>query len=213
MDFLQLLQQRYTCKHYDFAQKVSREEINKILEAARLTPSAVNLQPWRFLVIDSDETRLQLEPAIMETNKLRFQDVPAVIVICARTENTNEDIERVLNKEEQDGRFPDPEAKAAQRRGRTAFRDLHLGDAEAWNTKQCYAAMCSILYQAESMGIDSTPVEGVWLDKVDEILNLREQGLAAVMLIFLGHRVEGDTNQLKFRPKSRLDFDDVVTYL
>lgn len=213
MDFLQLLQQRYTCKHYDLAKKVSREEINKILEAARLTPSAVNLQPWRFLVIDNEEIKQKLEPAVMETNKLRFQDVPAVIVICARTENTDEDIERVLDKEEQDGRFPDPEAKAAQRRGRTAFRNLHLEDAEIWNAKQCYAAMCSILYQADSMGIDSTPVEGVWLDKVDEILNLRQQGLISVLLIFLGHRVAEDTNQLKFRPKSRLGFDDVVTYL
>lgn len=211
--FTELLQKRYTCKHYDANKTLSREEINKILEAARLTPSAVNLQPWRFLVIDDRAKMEQLEPAIMETNKVRFKDVPALILICARTENTDEDIERVLDKEEADGRFPDPTFKDAQRKGRTHFRNLHLDDAVEWNAKQCYAAMCSILYAAEDMGIDSTPVEGVFLDKVDEILDLKSKGLACQLLVFLGHRVNGDTNQLMFRPKSRLSFEDVVTYL
>lgn len=209
----ELLQKRYTCKHYDANKTLSREEINKILEAARLTPSAVNLQPWRFLVIDDRAKMEQLEPAIMETNKVRFKDVPALILICARTENTDEDIERVLDKEEADGRFPDPTFKDAQRKGRTHFRNLHLDDAVEWNAKQCYAAMCTILYAAEDMGIDSTPVEGVFLDKVDEILDLKSKGLACQLLVFLGHRVSEDTNQLMFRPKSRLSFEDVVTYL
>ena len=211
--FTELLQKRYTCKHYDPQKKLSRAEINQILEAARLTPSAVNLQPWRFLVIDDHAKMEKLEPAIMETNKLRFKDVPALILICARTENTDADIERVLDKEEADGRFPDLSFKDAQRKGRTHFRDLHLADAVQWNAKQCYAAMCSILYAAWDLGIDSTPVEGVFFDKVDEILDLKSKGLACQLLIFLGHRLPDDTNQLKFRPKSRLSFDDVVTYL
>lgn len=209
MDFLKLMQERYTCKHYDPAKRLNRAEIEQILEAARLSPSAVNLQPWRFIVADSAKSKELLEPAIMETNKLRFKDVPCTILICARTENLDVDIERVLNQEEADGRFPDPDAKAAQRKGRTYFRDLHAEDALIWNTKQCYIAMTSILYAAAALGIDSTPVEGFWPEKVDAALGLREKGLSCQLMVFLGHRLDNDSNQLKFRPKSRLQHTDV----
>ncbi|MBU3826686.1 MAG: nitroreductase family protein [Candidatus Anaerobiospirillum merdipullorum] len=213
MDFLQLLQERYTCKHYDPAKKVSREALTKILEAGRLSPSAVNLQPWRFIVIERPEDKAKLEPGIMQTNKLRFADVPTVVLICAPITNPNSDVEQVLNKEEADGRFPDLAAKDAQRAGRCHFRDLHLHDALTWNAKQCYIAMTSMLYAAWSLGVDSTPVEGFESAKVNAAFNLPQQGLSCELIVFLGHRKEDDSNQLKFRPKSRLAFEDVVTYL
>ena len=213
MDFMQLLQERYTCKHYDPNRPLTSEELNRILEAGRLSPSAVNLQPWRFIVIDTPEGKEQIMPGIMETNRERIKNVPCVVVVCARTENPDADVEAVLNAEEHDGRFPDPEAKAAQRKGRKHFSDLHLQDAETWNAKQCYIAMATMCYAPQSMGIDSTPVEGVFFDKIDEILKLRDKGLASQLLIFFGHRVPEDTNQLKFRPKSRLPLKDLMVKL
>ncbi len=213
MDFLQMMQQRYTCKHYDPAKKVAKADLEAILEAGRLSPSAVNLQPWRFIIIEKPEDKAKLEPAIMQTNKLRFADVPTVVLICARTENPDNDVEHVLCKEEADGRFPDAAAKAAQRTGRCNFRNLHLHDALTWNAKQCYIAMTSMLYAADSLGVDSTPVEGFESDKVNAIFKLPEQGLSCELIMFLGHRKTDDSNQLQFRPKSRLSTDDIVTYL
>ncbi|KYC50941.1 MAG: dihydropteridine reductase [Candidatus Methanofastidiosum methylothiophilum] len=56
MDFLELCEKRYSCRNY-LEKEVEKEKIEKCLEAARLAPSAVNAQPWRFIVIDDPELK------------------------------------------------------------------------------------------------------------------------------------------------------------
>ncbi|MEN8223103.1 MAG: nitroreductase family protein [Acidobacteriota bacterium] len=54
MEFMELVNMRYSCRKYT-AEKVEREKIEKCIEAARLAPSASNSQPWDFVVIDDPE--------------------------------------------------------------------------------------------------------------------------------------------------------------
>ncbi|GAS81955.1 nitroreductase family protein [Paenibacillus amylolyticus] len=64
-DFSEVLHGRRTIKKYDPHFKISREEIIEMLEDAALAPSAFNLQPWRFVVIESDhgkEDLLEIAP-------------------------------------------------------------------------------------------------------------------------------------------------------
>jgi nitroreductase len=51
LDFLELCEKRYSCRKY-LEKGVEREKIERCLEASRLAPSAVNAQPWNFIVID-----------------------------------------------------------------------------------------------------------------------------------------------------------------
>lgn len=55
MDFLELLKERYSCR--SFSEKaVEKEKIDKILEAAKVAPTARNFQPQRILVLTEKET-------------------------------------------------------------------------------------------------------------------------------------------------------------
>ena len=56
MDFLELCEKRYSCRKY-LEKAVEREKIERCLEASRLAPSAVNAQPWSFIVIDDPEIK------------------------------------------------------------------------------------------------------------------------------------------------------------
>ena len=59
MDILELIKTRRSIRKYKPG-PVSEEEINKILEAGRWAPSADNSQPWRFIVLRSQEVRKKL---------------------------------------------------------------------------------------------------------------------------------------------------------
>ena len=48
MDFLQLVQARQSDRSYDKERPVEPEKLERILEAARLAPSACNAQPWKL---------------------------------------------------------------------------------------------------------------------------------------------------------------------
>jgi len=55
-DFLQLVQARQSDRSYDKERPVEPEKLERVLEAARLAPSACNAQPWRFVVITDKGT-------------------------------------------------------------------------------------------------------------------------------------------------------------
>lgn len=60
LDFNEVIHNRRTIKKYDSEVKISREEMSQILKEATLAPSSFNLQPWRFVVIESQEAKEKL---------------------------------------------------------------------------------------------------------------------------------------------------------
>jgi nitroreductase len=83
MALMDLIQQRRSVRQY-LAKPVEREKIIKCLEAARLAPSAVNMQPWKFIVVDDKDTRERLFKAafhgIFSFNRWA-ENVPVFIVV------------------------------------------------------------------------------------------------------------------------------------
>ena len=65
MDFLEIMRKRYSCRAFDPEKSVSREDLLKIVEAGRLTPSGCNSQPWTFIVVDSPEAKEKLCDALV----------------------------------------------------------------------------------------------------------------------------------------------------
>lgn len=56
MDLKQICEERYSVRHYT-SEPVSQEDLDYLLECARLAPSACNRQPWKFVVAQSAEAR------------------------------------------------------------------------------------------------------------------------------------------------------------
>lgn len=63
MNFLELAQTRQSDRAFDVNRPVEREKIERILEAARLAPSACNSQPWHFIVVDEPELKNKVADA------------------------------------------------------------------------------------------------------------------------------------------------------
>lgn len=59
MKMLELSQKRFSARKYT-SEPVSREDLEYILNCVRLAPSAVNRQPWKFVIVSSDEARKAL---------------------------------------------------------------------------------------------------------------------------------------------------------
>lgn len=62
-DFYKIVSKRQSTRAYDISRTVDREIINRILEAARLAPSACNAQPWHFVVVDEPELKNKVADA------------------------------------------------------------------------------------------------------------------------------------------------------
>lgn len=80
------LAERRSPRAYDSAHDVSKADLTSLLEAARWAPSAVNRQPWRFLVgRRGDSTFGRIFDTLAPGNKLWAGHASALIVGLART--------------------------------------------------------------------------------------------------------------------------------
>jgi len=75
LEFMDVVKKRKSVRKYK-KDAVSKDLILKVLEAARLAPSAGNRQPWHFVVITDAETKAKLELSPWAT------EAPVVIVGC-----------------------------------------------------------------------------------------------------------------------------------
>jgi nitroreductase len=78
MEIAHLIELRQSVRAFK-DQKIDSESIRKILEAARLAPSAVNFQPWRFIVVDDDHL---LENLWLSYPRQWLKSAPQAILVC-----------------------------------------------------------------------------------------------------------------------------------
>ena len=86
MQTLEAIRKRCSLKLHLSKRPIEPEKVDLVLEAARLAPSARNLQPWRFVVVQGDEAIDELATAFNETNQ-EVRNAPLIIVVCAREED------------------------------------------------------------------------------------------------------------------------------
>jgi nitroreductase len=76
MAVLEAIRKRYSCRAYQ-DKAIEQEKLNTILEAARLAPSAKNLQDWRFVVVTDKEKKRKLAET---ANNQKFIETAGVII-------------------------------------------------------------------------------------------------------------------------------------
>lgn len=214
MDLIKVLNTRYSTKEFDPSKKLSDEELTTVEALLQLSPSSTNVQPWHFVLAATDDGKKRITKAtqgFFSFNEQKVLDASAVVVFAAKTQITDEYLSRVLNKEDMDGRFAQPEMKEANHMGRKTFVDIHkfdYKDAQHWAEKQLYLNLGNFLLGLAHLGIDALPMEGLDMKVLDEEFKLREKGFSSAIVVALGRHAETDFNASL--PKSRLPREEII---
>ncbi|WP_420001230.1 oxygen-insensitive NAD(P)H nitroreductase [Acinetobacter sp. LF10] len=217
MDTLATAKTRYATKAYDAEKKIPHTQFEKLLEVLRLSPSSVNIQPWHFLIAETDEAKQRIASALTGNyiyNAAKVLNSSHTLVFCTRTDISAEYLEQLLQQDELSGRFKDETAKQGQRDTRQGYVEFYrneLKNLPAWMENQTYLALGQLLFAAGLEGIDATPMEGFDRDLINQEFDLAEKGLKASVIVSLGYRSETDFNAKL--PKSRLSDEVVFTRL
>lgn len=213
MNLTNLVNTRYSTKAFN-DKKISTEVWSQMEDALRMSASSTNAQPWHFIVADSEDgkKRLTVGTEKYPFNTDKILGASHVVLFCARKSIEDEFLLHVLDKEVEDGRYPDPQFKDQMHDGRTFFVDIHrkeLNDIQHWNEKQVYLNVGNTLLGAAVLGLDALPMEGIDIDALNNEFGLTEKGLTAVVAVAFGYQSDEDFNAKL--PKSRLDFKEIIT--
>jgi nitroreductase/dihydropteridine reductase len=217
MNLIEIAKSRYATKKFDASRRITDELFEQIKGLLRFSPSSVNSQPWHFVIADKPETKNRMSKGtqgVYSANEPKVLDASHVILFCVKTEINDDYLLHLLENEDKDGRFPNPESKEMVKKVRDFYADLHrkeLNDVPSWLEKQVYLNLGTVLLGAGVLGLDAVPIEGVDVDLLNEEFGLSEQGYRAVALMALGYRAEDDFNATL--PKSRLAEDEIFTVL
>jgi len=96
MDILEVIKTRRSVRKYK-PKAISDEDLEKILTAAQLAPSAGNKQPWRFIVVRDKETKEKLGE--IARNQTWISDAGVIIVALAMDKNSPEVYEKWVERD------------------------------------------------------------------------------------------------------------------
>ncbi len=214
MDILNALKTRYSTKEFDNTKKLTEEQISNVEELLQLSPSSTNIQPWHFVVATTEKGKEKIAKSaegFYSFNKDKILDASVVVVFSSSVELTDEHLQKVLKKEDVDGRYPQQEFKDQTHAGRSIFANMHKFDYRDfihWAGKQLYLNLGNFLLGVSALGLDALAMEGVDLKVLDEQFGLREKGFASSIVVAIGYAKETDFN--KTLPKSRLSKEDII---
>ena len=217
MNLIPILEKRYSTKVFDPTKKISQSDVTQIKALLRLSPSSVNIQPWHFLLTESEKGKTRIAKSAtgqFQFNHAKILNASLVVVFCVKTEIDADYLQKLGECEEQDGRYATSELKQLITGARQTFTELHRSqrqDLPHWLEKQVYLNMGSFLLGVATLGLDAVPMEGVDFSLLDQEFNLTEQGFASVGVVSVGYAAKEDFNASL--PKSRLAETDVFTII
>ncbi|MEE1106957.1 NAD(P)H-dependent oxidoreductase [Macrococcoides canis] len=204
---------RFATKVFDKDKKIDESDMKFILEVGRLSPSSINLEPWRFVILDNQQVKDEIKQVGWGAAKGQLDTASHFVLILAKR---NARYDSQLFKDHFGPRVNNDEILQKMISIYEGFQtnDIEVADNERalfdWASKQTYIALGNMMTAAAEIGIDSCPIEGFNYKAVNEILtkhdviNPEEEGIS-VMVAF-GYRAQGPK-----RPKARRSYDDVVS--
>lgn len=215
MNAVQLASTRYTCKAYDGSKTIDNQVLERLIDSLVLTPSAVNIQPWRFLVITNPAIKETITQSMTQSNAHNAPKVKNAhaVIVFGRLDVDEAHVNQVMQSESQAGRFANDDIKTARTQYCLEYLNALDSDSKtAWLNCQLYIALGQLLTLARLEGVDATPIEGFDKAVLDKVLNLpSEYGVHSVVMVALG--VAGDDDFNAKLPKARLDKAQVVKVL
>jgi nitroreductase/dihydropteridine reductase len=210
------LNTRYTAKKYDADKRISAEDMEIIKEALRLSASSINSQPWKFIIIESDEAKQRFHDTfenMHQFNQPHAKEASHTILFAHDPKFTKEKFAKRVDAEVSSGHLPADMYDMFM--GAYAFADMNT-DEEGfngnWTKAQVYIALGNILHTLARLGIASTPMEGVDSELIGEKFADELEGHVVDVALAIGYHKDGEDYNHGL-PKARLALEQVVETL
>ncbi|GEP90346.1 Nitroreductase [Chitinophaga terrae (ex Kim and Jung 2007)] len=206
MNIIEKLEWRYAVKKFDPTRKLTAEQLNRLLAATRLSASSYGLQPYKILVIEDPEVREKLKAA--SNNQSQITDASQLLVFARHTDLGNKHVDAYMQNIANTRNIPLESLAGFSGMMKQVVGQLDETGTAVWTSKQAYLALGTLLAAAAVEGIDTCPMEGFNAAQYDDILELKEKGLSAVVIAAIGFRASDD--KMQHARKVRKSLDDLV---
>ncbi len=172
MDVFEAIESRRAIKQFDAEHRMTDAEIEQLMDAAMLSPTAFNIQHWRFVLVKDLELRKKIREAAWD--QAQVTDASLLIVVCANVSAWEEPQRYWANAPQEVQDFLLPKIDAYYRdRERVQFDEV---------MRSCGIAAQTIMLAAKAMGYDTCPMDGFDFDEVGKLIELPHDHVIAMFV-------------------------------
>lgn len=198
------IESRHSIKEFDPEVKIPQETMEEMIALATKAPSSINLQPWRFVIIESDEAKEAIRDLVQFNT--RQLDTSAAFVLVLSDNNHVNDLDRIMQKNVSKGYMNQivktENTQIMQQLIDKAPKELMYAQG------MMDAAMAAMQFMliAKDYGYDTNPIGGFERLEVLDALNIDSERYAPVMCIAIGKGIK------EHYPSSRHDVSEIMSY-
>ncbi|ASO03528.1 NAD(P)H-dependent oxidoreductase [Arenibacter algicola] len=207
--YIENLNWRYATKKFDASKKVSKKDLENLLEATALSASSYGLQPYEILVVEDAALRNKLQPAAWGQSQIT--EASHLIVLANQSTFGEELVDDYLNNVSETRGIPSNDLQGYSDFMKSKLMPLSESAKATWTARQTYIALGNLLSAAADLKIDTCPMEGFDSAQFNEMLGLSKRGLNAAVLVAVGYRSKEDKTQ--HYKKVRKAKENLITHL
>ncbi len=173
MNTTEAIKSRRAIKEFDREYMMTEREEKELLSLAMLSPTAFNIQHWRFVVVKDKTLREQIKAAAW--GQAQVTDSSLLIIICADTKSW----------EKSPARYWANAAKEVQEFMLPAINGYYRGKKEVQRDeafRSCGIAAQTLMLAAKEMGYDSCPMDGFDFEKVSQLILLPDDHIISMFV-------------------------------
>jgi len=174
MDAIQAISTRRSIKHYDPSHRMTPAEVEQLLSLAMLSPTAFNLQHWRFVVVEDPALRQEIRA--VSWGQAQVTDASLLLILCADLKAW----------EKNPARYWEGAPQAVQDYLVPAIGNYYTDREQVQRDeamRSCGIAAQTIMLAAKAMGYDSCPMDGFDFDAVAQLINLPDDHVISMFVV------------------------------
>ena len=202
-EFFDVIKGRKSVKYFNPNVKIKREEIIEMLNEANIAPSSCNLQPWRYIVIDTPEGKEKLGSA--NYNKIQ-NDTSAAMIIVLGDLNHYGKFDEIYGEAVKKGYMTEEVKDSFEKGMGPQLENLPTDKNREGVYFDCGLWTMQFANIAYAKGYDTNIIGGFVREKVAELFEL-EENLVPVMLIALGKKEKDGRPSVRVKAEKLVRFE------
>lgn len=200
----QAIESRHSIKEFNQDITIPHEIMEEMIALATKAPSSLNLQPWRFVVVESDEAKAAIRDHVhFNTRQL---DTSSAFVLILSDNNHKNDLDRIMQQNVKEG-YMNQIVKVENTKVMQQLIDqTPVEFMYAQGMMDSAMAAMQFMLVAKDYGFDTNPIGGFDRGAVLQALNIDGERYAPVMFIAIGIAAK------EHYPSSRYDVSEILTY-
>jgi putative NAD(P)H nitroreductase len=190
MDVIQAIKERRSINFFEIGKVISDDKLRELIEIANLSPSSLNLQPWKVIAVRDPERKKVLKQCAF--NQPKVEEASAVFIMIADPKRVEENLKRMLDSWQELGYIKPEMRQTYTEMAKSLYGPEDSLKRKIFAVKNTSLFAMNLMITAKGLGLETHPMDGFDEECIKKEFNIPNDKIIP-MIIAVGNLRAGVT--------------------